>query len=727
MIKDEILNNDSRPSIPTPTGGRAFPTSPQPSPSGIVEDPNFQIPDDGKIKVESEPSQSPVIDELSAYVSKRFEDAKREKNDTGVNDRLTKCQKQFMGEYDNGVLATIRATGGTDLYRKITMAKSDAAEAWIGDALISGEDMPFTIIPTPKPNMPPDITSMITERAMGELALKMNEIAMLQPQQMVQVAYDLGKKYRNEIKDAIDEEAKATAKNMQTKIEDQLAEGGWKNAISGFSHDFTIFPNAFVWGPFRCYKKTRKYEKDAVTGKSKVATSVEPILSYKHVSPFDIYPSPKSKGLQDGYLCHRIYISRRELENLKKDTDYKKEFIDYLLSSQDRKMNDQFRDDNDNDRKEVETKTKNQYESDGDIFEGVLFYGCVAGWKLKDWGLTVEDESATYEITATKIDNYVIKAVINDDEGYERPYSTTSFKIVPDSFWGISLPECMEDIQRQCNAVTRALCNNIALCSGPMMIIDKSQLIPNEKITKLQPWMLIFYNGTIAMNNRRAVEVININCNADQLLPVYNQFKSEADDVTNIPAFFYGNSNVAGAGQTASGLAMLQNNAIKGVRKMIATIGEYIIKPTIERTFYWNMENIDDESIKGDLQVMVKGPLAVTTKEMRQMRLNEFFNKVADPSIVQIIGTERFINILREMAKSLELPIEEIVPSRREVEEMMMMQAQQQMAMQQQLQQAQQGGGQQQPPAPQEQVPPSGVAPADQPVRSPHVQPSEQV
>ena len=713
-VPNEISNIRNRPFIPLTTGGRDA-ILPPVSPS-VPEDPGFIMPDKEAMKVE-EPGVDPVIDELSGHVSARWNDAKRERNNSGVSDRLEKCQRQFMGLYDDDVLEQIRATGGTDLYRKLTMAKSDAAEAWIGDSLLNGGDLPFSIQPTPKPNIPQNIEQLITERAMGELAGRMNEISALEPQQMVQVAYELGKKYQGEIKDSIDEEAKSIAKNMQTLIEDQLAEGGWDKALGGFAHDFTIFPNAFLWGPFRKYRKVRKYGKDENTGKSRIITTSEPVLSYQHVSPFDIYPSPKSKGLDDGYLCHRIYISRMELENLKGDESYKKEFIDYLLSEQGGKTGGSFMDNGDFNRNELENKTEGHVESDGDIFEGILFYGSVPGWKLKRWGLDVDDLQATYTITATKIGRYVIKAIINDDESYERPYSTSSFKKVPGSFWGISLPECMEDIQRQCNSVTRSLCNNIALCSGPMLIIDNSQMIPKQKITRLQPWMIIQYNGMSAMNNRQAVQVISIDCNASQLLPVYNQFKSEADDVTNIPAFFYGNSNVQGAGQTASGLAMLQNNAIKGVRKMVSSVGQDVIGPVIERTFYYNMENSEDESVKGDLQVVVKGPLAVTTKEIRQMRLNEFFNKVADPSIVQIIGTERFINILREMAKSLEMPIDEIVPSRKEVEDMMMQQVQQQVAMRTQIQAAQS----------QQSGPPTGGTLDEIPVREPNIKPGVQI
>ena len=55
-------------------------------------------------------------------------------------------------------------------------------------------------------------------------------------------------------------------------------------------------------------------------------------------------------------------------------------------------------------------------------------------------------------------------------------------------------------------------------------------------------------------------------------MKVYAEWEQRADDATGVPRYTYGNGVQAGAGDTASGLAMLMNNAAKGLMSVICTV-----------------------------------------------------------------------------------------------------------------------------------------------------------
>lgn len=76
------------------------------------------------------------------------------------------------------------------------------------------------------------------------------------------------------------------------------------------------------------------------------------------------------------------------------------------------------------------------------------------------------------------IGNYVIKAEINGDPMGRVPYNFASFRKRNGSIWGAGVPEIIKDSQDACNAAARAMINNMAISSGPQVMVDVSQLPP---------------------------------------------------------------------------------------------------------------------------------------------------------------------------------------------------------------------------------------------------------
>jgi nitrogenase molybdenum-iron protein alpha/beta subunit len=145
-------------------------------------------------------------------------------------------------------------------------------------------------------------------------------------------------------------------------------------------------------------------------------------------------------------------------------------------------------------------------------------------------------------------------------------------------------------------------------------------------------------------------------------------------------------------------MSMLMTNAGKSIKQVIANIDEYVIKPLVDRLYFYNMQYSDDMDLKGDVSIQPLGAASLVEKELTAQRQNEFLAVALNsPAVQAVIGMEGTANLLRQAAKRLDLNVDTIVPPEDEVQRKAAeAQVQQQlMAMQQQQQGQPQAGGSQ--------------------------------
>ena len=215
-----------------------------------------------------------------------------------------------------------------------------------------------------------------------------------------------------------------------------------------------------------------------------------------------------------------------------------------------------------------------------------------------------------------------------------------------------------------CNAAARALVNNMGISSGPQVEVNLERIPPNEDITQLTPWKIWQVTNDPVGSSAPAIRFTQPDSRATELMGVYEKFSRLADDHSGIPAYVYGDLNVQGAGRTSSGLSMLMGAAGKGIRQVVMHIDTDVVKPIVLRQFIYNMRYDEDESIKGDVQVLAKGAINLAVKETVNLRRIEFLNATANPVDLEILGKDGRATILREVAKGLQMSVDEVVPSR---------------------------------------------------------------
>jgi hypothetical protein len=88
----------------------------------------------------------------------------------------------------------------------------------------------------------------------------------------------------------------------------------------------------------------------------------------------------------------------------------------------------------------------------------------------------------------------------------------------------------------------------------------------------------------------------------------------------------------------------------------------HVLTPLLERLYYYNMRFGTDPDLKGDVTVIARGAMSLTTKESAQVRRNEFLQATNNPTDMQIIGLEGRAEVLRMSASTLDMNPDRIVP-----------------------------------------------------------------
>jgi hypothetical protein len=556
--------------------------------------------------------------------------------------------------------------------------------------LTGADDKPWMLKPSPVPDMEPDILQDLMMRGQQQVMAMLQQGLNPTDVEVRQMLLDMkDAAYRQ-----LGEIAEETAKRMERKMHQQMIEGQWTTAFAQFIDDLVTFPAAILKGPVVRNRPELKWVK-APGGNYELQVEQTLALEWERVDPFMLYPAPDASTVNDGYLIERHKLSRADLHQLIGVDGYSDGAIRQVLEEYGRGgLRDWIYVDLTKANAEGKSTTA-AGNNPSELIDALQFWGSVQGRLLRDWGMSEEevpDPLAEYPIEAWLIGRWIIKAVVNADPLGRKPYYKTSYEEVPGAFWGNSVADLCRDTQDICNATARALVNNMSLASGPQVVYNIDRLPEGENVTQLYPWKIWQVTSDPLGANQTPVSFFQPSSQANELLVVYEKFATLADEYTGIPRYMTGGAPTGGAGRTASGMSMLMTNAGKSIKQVIANIDEHVIKPCVDRLYYYNMRYSDDPDLKGDVDIVARGAASIMEKEAAQQRRNEFLTVALNsPAAQQVVGMEGIAELLRQAASTLDMNVDKIVPSAE-----VMKQRQQEMVMQQQqqamLEQNQQNG-----------------------------------
>jgi hypothetical protein len=656
--------------------------------------------DEARAEAQKANSQ-PVVQALAGYIRKKWMSAMLAKQQTSEI-KMLKSVRARRGEYDPDKLAQLREQGSSTIYMMLTSNKCRAASSWLKDTLVTAtEDKPWTIEPSPMPELPPNQVQGIMQQAQQEVQELYMQGTPPTDQQVRERLLEMKDTAMSHMQDI----AKRTAERMELKMEDQLFEGNWNKAFSEFLDDITTFPSAIMKGPVVRKRPKLKWV-PGQNGTYDMSVVDELALEWERVDPFNLYPAADMSDIEDGAIIERHKLSRADLQAMIGVEGYSENAIRGVLEEYGKGgLRDWIYVDMNKAAAEGKS-TMGVQQNPSELIDALQYWGSVQGQLLRDWGMTEEeipDPLMDYPIEGWVIGHWVIKAAVNPDPMGRKPYFKASYEEVPGAFWGNSVADLCRDTQDICNAAARSLVNNLSIASGPQVVYNIDRLPQGENITQMYPWKVWQVTSDPLAGSAPPMQFYQPNSMAAELMAVYEKFANLADEYTGIPRYMTGDSPAGGAGRTASGMSMLMTNAGKSIKQVIANIDATVIKPAIDRLYFYNMRYGTDADLKGDINVRAKGAASLVQKEQAQVRQNQFLQiALQSPIVQQVVGMEGIAELLRQSAKTLDLNPDLIVPPVEVIKQRMI----NEQAMQQQQMQAAQTGGQ---------VQAGGSAPAPRP------------
>ena len=302
-----------------------------------------------------------------------------------------------------------------------------------------------------------------------------------------------------------------------------------------------------------------------------------------------------------------------------------------------------------------------------DRWEVCEFWEWFTGKMLNDFytnvGVPAEavyDPDKSYPMWGVMLGDHVLKLVRNYDPRGHVPIYKSSFRKVPGSFWGKSLPQLIREDQKAINALSRASLTNAGLCARANKAVDKDRLVPGQNVNSCQPGEVILTqkNGG---HTTKPVEYFSPQMVAPQLMELRNGREQKIFDKSGFQPYNLGDGRgEQGAGATLGGFSILVGLQSKTAKKAVFNIDQDVTRPLVLAFWWWVMLYDADESIKGDVEVVARGAFALFVREAEAEKRMKWLQLTNNPVDLQIIGMRGRAGNLRKTAQALRIDAEDI-------------------------------------------------------------------
>ena len=451
--------------------------------------------------------------------------------------------------------------------------------------------------------------------------------------------------------------AQIAARRLQKLIEDQLDESDANVALRSSIFESCLLGTGIIKGPFT-YNKTLHQYSEGGNGREYSPTQVK-VPKVEFVSIWDFYPDPNARTMEEcEYVIQRHRMNRHQFKDLLNRPHFNKEAIYKCLE-----MGPTY------DKKFWETQIDAENNTSGDIeknrYEVLEYWGTIDAMSARENGLDIDEEIEDFmevQVNMWTANGKIIRLVENPFTPFRIPYQSFSYEKNPYQFFGIGVPENMDDAQAIMNGHARMAIDNLALAGNLVFDIDESALVNNQNME--------VYPGKIFKRQAgvpgQAIYGIKFPNTATENMQMFDKFRQLADESTGIPSYSHGQTGVTGMTRTASGMSMLMGAASLNIKTVIKNIDDHLIKPLGESMFQWNMQFYEGElPIIGDFEIRATGSSSLMRKEVRSQRLTMFLQTIQNPSIAPFV---KISEVIKELAYSLDLDPDEIINSKDEAE-----------------------------------------------------------
>ena len=444
------------------------------------------------------------------------------------------------------------------------------------------------------------------------------------------------------------EPADIAAGQMQKLIHDQLEDSEAIKILRHVFFEMALLGTGILKGPFTTEKTQYAFSSDQETGTTAAMERSKVVPSIEAVSCWNFYADPNSTNMNDAeYVIQRHSFNREQFAALAKKPLFKLDAIRECLETgpnyQTRGYESSLYD-----RENVQTLYKNR-------FEVLEYWGVITKDIAKQLNLDFDDELDVVSINAWICGNKILRCVENPFSPKRIPYMVCPYELNPYQFFGVGIPENMQDSQQVMNGHARMAIDNLALSGNLVFDIDETLLAPGQDMKVFPGKIFRRQSGQPG----QAIHGVKFPNTSNENLMLFDRFRQLADEATGIPSYSHGTTGVQSTTRTAAGMSMLMGAAALSIKTVIKNIDDYLLKPLGEALFYWNMQfNVDRPEIKGDLDIKAQGTSSLMQKEVRSQRLMTFMQTASNPSLAPFV---KWHTCLKEVAKSLDIDPEQLI------------------------------------------------------------------
>jgi hypothetical protein len=197
-------------------------------------------------------TQEPVVSDLASYVTQSATARPQSRRlAEGVDEQIAAGLRAVKRQLSPGERAAAERLGGGRLRLRSTAAsrtpRSAAAGRGCWTSLANAKDRPYTIAPTPIPDLPPDAEDAIVNR------LEQDVVAQLGPDPTevppdIEAARSAAQEQRRSSARRSWRRQRPSASSFGCTI--RIAQSGWHKAFEEFALDIMMYPAAIMKGPY---------------------------------------------------------------------------------------------------------------------------------------------------------------------------------------------------------------------------------------------------------------------------------------------------------------------------------------------------------------------------------------------------------------------------------------------------------------------------------------------
>lgn len=412
-------------------------------------------------------------------------------------------------------------------------------------------------------------------------------------------------------REATEKEAAKRAERMQKLIDDQLAEGGYENAMREMICDFCTYEIAGLMGPFPQISRKRVVEEDPATGVWGVRWEDEVRPVVMRMDPWGIFPAPLANGVEDGDFFYRVLITDDAAVELFNAPNVLRDRVSKAYKLKGARLDEETAA---NDQPAVVRKEPN---AEGESHDGDGMHELVYWWhkmtRREAAGIAREELQADADpeeragYMGLMLNGVVISIHPNWDPTGRPQVHLCSYRRRSGSIFGRSLPWLNRDAQNVRNIAVRGLLTNLLYSASPSFLANMDLLENPADILSIYPGKVFQAAPSHAPgDNRRAIEALQVPNFTGPMLSVANQAGVWGDDATGIYPAAYGDARQQGAAETMGGYRMIRED--QNIMMQLALYNIDAAQKSLVRALWlWNMLAPGHEDCRGDMTVVTRG------------------------------------------------------------------------------------------------------------------------